>query len=155
LNHPKSNCSHAWFPPSLGSPGETSPQQPDERPTPDSVLLDPSWIDYEPLRTTPNVDNGPLRTSETSTAPFTEVFDGASAIFGKGKTFLDRFNEDEHASKRKTNVYYPFASEAEWELAFFLHRSSLSTQAIDSFFSLQIVCLFPCQLVALLIIFYK
>jgi hypothetical protein len=76
-----------------------------------------------------------------SSNPFCESFPSASALFGIGKTFLDRFDEDQHASKHQTNLYYPFASEAEWEFASFLHRSSLSTRAIDLLFTLKIVCI--------------
>jgi hypothetical protein len=126
LNNPRSSCTHASFPPK--DTNSQSPQ-PHERPLPD--FLTPDWIDDEP---SPN--NSPSATS----APFCDVFPGASATFGQGDTFFNRFDQDQHASKRQENPYYPFASAAEWELAVFLHRSGLSTRDIDSFFSLQIVC---------------
>jgi hypothetical protein len=37
------------------------------------------------------------------------------------------------------NLYYPFASRDEWELAAFLLRSDLSLASIDSFLSLKLV----------------
>jgi hypothetical protein len=128
LNHPKSSCSHAWIqvPPPQDT-DQTSPQ-PNE-----SWAPDPDWIDYEsPM----NMDSS---TNDCAPGPFCELFPGASATYGQGETFLDYFDQDEHAPKRRKNLYYPFASEAEWEFAAFLHHSGLSTRAINSFFSLQIV----------------
>jgi hypothetical protein len=52
---------------------------------------------------------------------------------------LDIFDEDEYADARQTNLYYPFASQPEWELASFLLKSDLSRVAIDQFLKLQIV----------------
>jgi hypothetical protein len=72
---------------------------------------------------------------------YTEFFPGASERFGPGDTFLDLFDKDEYAETRQRNLYYPFASQAEWELASFLLRSGLSRIAIDQFLNLQMVCM--------------
>ncbi|KAF9521661.1 hypothetical protein CPB83DRAFT_900428 [Crepidotus variabilis] len=64
----------------------------------------------------------------------------------RGKTFMNVFKEDEHHSKRKTNTYYPFASQLEWQLASFLLKSSLSMAALDEFLKLDImswICITP------------
>lgn len=78
-------------------------------------------------------------------------YDGALRVYGHGSTFMDKFDADEHASIRRTQPYYPFASRDEWELATFLLESSLSMASIDCFLKLELVCsnfyylLFPIQ----------
>jgi len=64
---------------------------------------------------------------------------GVSCDMGKGKTFMDLFNEDTYAEERHHNIYYPFASQAEWQLASFLLKSGLSMVALDEFFKLDLV----------------
>ena len=80
-----------------------------------------------------------LEQDATSTTFYAEGFPGAAFIFDKGETFVDQFDRDDYASKRKDNMHYPFASLAEWELASFLLLSSLSMAAIDNFLKLQLV----------------
>ncbi|KAF9455600.1 hypothetical protein BDZ94DRAFT_1362207, partial [Collybia nuda] len=70
---------------------------------------------------------------------FVESFQGAGEIFGTGKTFLDQFDKDNFAQERIDNIYYPFASQEEWELASYLLRSGLSMAAIDKFLSLYLI----------------
>ena len=70
---------------------------------------------------------------------YTESFLGSSEVFGYGETYVDLFNKDEYADVRQTNLYYPFASQPEWELASFLLKSDLSRVAIDQFLKLQLV----------------
>ena len=53
---------------------------------------------------------------------------------------MDLFHEDKYADMRQVNPYYPFASQAEWELASFLLKSGLSRVAVDQFLKLQFVC---------------
>lgn len=72
-------------------------------------------------------------------AVFVERYEGAGMLYGPGTTFMDQFDRDPHASKRTENVYYPFASKNEWELASFLARSNLSMASINSFLSLALV----------------
>ena len=76
---------------------------------------------------------------QAATIPHTQVFSGASEIFGNSKTYMDLFDDDEYAGNRETNMYYPFASQPEWELASFLLKSGLSMVATDEFLKLQMV----------------
>ena len=76
--------------------------------------------------------------SETSTAP-TEVFPGASKIYGKDKSFMDVFDADQHAHHHVENVFYPFASKQDWEIASWLGKSNLSMALINEFLSLELV----------------
>ena len=69
----------------------------------------------------------------------TEVYPGAAQTYGRGSTFMDEFDWDDHATMCKENLYYPWASQQEWELASFLLRSSLSMATIDQFLSLDLV----------------
>lgn len=66
-------------------------------------------------------------------------YDGAAAVYGQGPTFMDNFDNDQYASIRKDQLYYPFASRAEWEFACFLMESSLSMAALDRFLKLELV----------------
>ena len=70
---------------------------------------------------------------------FTDFFHGSSNIFGKGETYMDLYNEDAYADKRRANLHYPFACQPEWEVASFLLKSDLSRGAIDEFLKLQLV----------------
>ena len=78
-----------------------------------------------------NVDSG----------PFIEEYVGAAKEYGRGTTFMEKFDCDQYVEERKMNLYYPFASRDEWELAAFLLRSDLSMASIDSFLSLKLVSL--------------
>jgi len=78
---------------------------------------------------------------ETKSKWFTEEFPDASWTFGCGRTFMDVFDQDQFADIRKDQLYYPFASKEEWELASFLLRSCMSMAAIDRFLKLSLVSL--------------
>ncbi|KAI5981814.1 hypothetical protein EDD15DRAFT_2379006 [Pisolithus albus] len=65
------------------------------------------------------------------------------SIYPGGTTFMDRFFDDQYATLRQQNLYYPFASAGDWQLASWLLRSQLSMAAIDDFLSLQLVKQLP------------
>ena len=69
-------------------------------------------------------------------------FQGAAKVHARGLTFLEWFNDDVYAHHRNENLYYPFASFQDWELASFLLSSTLSMAAIDRFLAIELVC-FP------------
>jgi hypothetical protein len=75
--------------------------------------------------------------------PFVEKYEGAAEVYGAGVTFMSEFNRDQYAVERVENIYYPFASRDEWELAAFLLQSDLSMRSIDSFLSLKLVSATP------------
>ncbi|KAI0037886.1 hypothetical protein FA95DRAFT_1506366, partial [Auriscalpium vulgare] len=60
--------------------------------------------------------------------------------FSCGKTFLDRFHNDEFDRERHSNPYYPFSCHEDWEFGFFLVESSLSNDEIDALLRLSLVC---------------
>ncbi|KAG0695794.1 hypothetical protein DFH29DRAFT_879790 [Suillus ampliporus] len=69
-----------------------------------------------------------------------EKCEGAGACYLRnGLTFLDVFDTDEYAEYRKDNLFYPFASKEEWEVADYLLCSSLSMAAIDEFLKLRMI----------------
>ena len=70
---------------------------------------------------------------------FVEEYEGAAKEYGTGTTFMDEFDRDQFVGERINNLYYPFASRNEWELASFLLNSDLSMASIDSFLSLNLV----------------
>ncbi|KAG2051089.1 hypothetical protein BDR06DRAFT_1061819, partial [Suillus hirtellus] len=55
-----------------------------------------------------------------------EWYEGAGTCYSQdGTTFLDIFDADEYVDCRKDNLFYPFASRNEWEVADFLLRNPL------------------------------
>lgn len=52
---------------------------------------------------------------------------------------MDEFLSDKYGSLRNQNLFYPFASQADWQIGSWLLRSGLSMTAIDSFLSLDLV----------------
>ncbi|KAJ7263198.1 hypothetical protein B0H12DRAFT_1001291, partial [Mycena haematopus] len=46
---------------------------------------------------------------------------------------------DKYAAERVHNIYYPFASKAEWQLAAFMLRSGMTTSDIDEFMGLELI----------------
>ncbi|KAH9009867.1 hypothetical protein EDB85DRAFT_1902692 [Lactarius pseudohatsudake] len=70
--------------------------------------------------------------------PFIQEYVGAAREYGRGTTFMQGFDRDPYSQERKKNLYYPFASRGEWEMATFLLHSSLSVSSIDSFLSLEL-----------------
>ncbi|KAF9037975.1 hypothetical protein BJ165DRAFT_1352997, partial [Panaeolus papilionaceus] len=78
--------------------------------------------------------------NHATTKPVIEKYPHISPTFvTEGQTFMDKFDQDIHASKRKSNVYYPFSTRAEWELAYFLLQSGLSMLSIDDFLKLDLI----------------
>ena len=57
----------------------------------------------------------------------------------EGLTFLELFDNDEYAEQRTGNLYFPFASEEEWQLAAFLLKSGLSMSSVGEFLKLKLV----------------
>ncbi|KAH9172245.1 hypothetical protein EDB89DRAFT_2114235 [Lactarius sanguifluus] len=71
--------------------------------------------------------------------PFIQEFVGAAREYGHGTTFMKGFDRDPYSQECKKNLYYPFASQGEWEMATPLLHSSLSVSSIDSFLSLELI----------------
>jgi hypothetical protein len=132
-------------------PSATSPSLPSSpsqsTPPPLEVDMDspppsPSSLPEVDMEIDDNINQPPPSQPEQEAALpsfHTEFFLGSSKVFGNGQTCLDLFDEDEYADARQTNLYYPFASRPEWELASFLLKSDLSREAIDQFLKLQLV----------------
>jgi len=81
----------------------------------------------------------PSSNHDANESEYREEFPGASKVFGSGTTFMDNFDSDGFADLRQENLYYPFASKGDWEMAAFLLRSGLSMAKIDDFLNLQLV----------------
>lgn len=92
----------------------------------------------------PSPDSEGVSVSETDSVGNTgktcrEDFLGAAKTSGGGKSFLDKFHDDQHADKRAENLYYPFATVEEWELVSWLTRANLSIAATNEFLRLRLV----------------
>ena len=80
-----------------------------------------------------------LQPTGTTSPGNVEHFPGASQSYPGSKTFMDQFFSDKHSELRKENLFYPFASQEDWQVASWLLHSRLSMAAIDSFLSLDLV----------------
>lgn len=86
----------------------------------------------------------PSTPNQPDTSPFHfETHPNISQTYGSGLTFMDKFDADPHAQKRSFQLYYPFSSKGEWELASFLLQSSLSMGKINVFLKLELVSSTP------------
>ncbi|KAF9235101.1 hypothetical protein BU15DRAFT_89705 [Melanogaster broomeanus] len=94
--------------------------------------------DVPSLETWTGAGDEPLAGSRQG-GPITDYFAGASHAYPGGKTFMDAFWEDEYATMRTENIFYPFASRNDWQFASWLVRSGLSMAAIDSLLSLEFI----------------
>ncbi len=71
---------------------------------------------------------------------FTKKHTAAGNPFGDGHTILDNIRKnDTFASERKENIYYPFASRLDWEVASWLSRLNVSMELTNEFFDLEFV----------------
>jgi hypothetical protein len=101
-----------------------------------------SFMGWEDGENENDLDEAPnANTGINQNARYVEIYPGASDTYGKGSTFMDAFNSDKYAGHRHQNLYYPFQTRSEWELASWLLRSGLSMRAIDDFLSLELVSL--------------
>ena len=78
---------------------------------------------------------------------YCDEFADAAKTWGCGETFMDIFDLDGHAEQCRENVYYPFASKEDWEMAAYLLHLGLSMALIDNFLSLQLMSTLPCDAV--------
>ncbi|KAJ7130254.1 hypothetical protein C8R44DRAFT_872081 [Mycena epipterygia] len=102
----------------------------------DSVYEDMAdWVDEEDI----SMDvHGP--SSEDVPKSCLEEFPNAAWLVEEnGQSYMQKFYSDEHADKCADNLYYPFATSDEWQLASFLNRSSLSVAETDEFLRSQMV----------------
>ncbi|KIM52859.1 hypothetical protein SCLCIDRAFT_140156 [Scleroderma citrinum Foug A] len=72
-----------------------------------------------------------------------EYFLHAACVYDGGLTFMDQFDTDLFSALRRSNLFYPFASQHDWELGSWLLRSGLSLVAIDKFLSLELIRSLP------------
>jgi len=137
INHPNSPCVR-YLDPLLNAP----PVAPLCNPTPPPSSPETTPFNLMDLEDTEELDCNKNSPSHDHTSDFLrEPFHGASKIYGKGENFMDHFDRDDLAKDRSGNLYYPFASRQEWEIASFLLRSNLSMRAIDEFLNLSLVCI--------------
>lgn len=130
LNHRESKCA-SWFTLPLHLTRSMSPHPPESI---DSI------VGAAPLPPTTSLEATEYRTSNYShSEPFWTEFRTAGKIFGHGRSFVERFNDDSYATYRVQNPYYPFADQQEWELGSFLLGSGMSMQKLDEFLKLKLV----------------
>ncbi|KAI6000245.1 hypothetical protein EDC04DRAFT_2908859 [Pisolithus marmoratus] len=72
-----------------------------------------------------------------------KYFPGASHSYPSGRMFMDQFFSDKNGELHKENLFYPFASQEDWQIASWLLCSHLSMAAIDSFLSLDLIKQLP------------
>ncbi|KAJ7910233.1 hypothetical protein B0H13DRAFT_2232945 [Mycena leptocephala] len=98
---------------------------------------DTGFYDYDPhLDDDSHWDDEPNVPAPNS--PHREYYKGAAKTYGRADTFMDIFRQDKYAKDRENNVYYPFASADEWELASYIIRSNMTVAATDEFLKLRL-----------------
>ncbi|KAF8419490.1 hypothetical protein L210DRAFT_3366672, partial [Boletus edulis BED1] len=70
-------------------------------------------------------------------------FHSAGKVYDVGQTFLDRFGMDTYSFFRRSNLYYPFASHDDWQVANYLLQSGLSMAKIDEYLKLNLIRTLP------------
>jgi len=68
-----------------------------------------------------------------------KYYPGVLSTYGQGTTFMSNFFTNKYAYLQHENIFYPFASQEDWQLGSWLLRSGLSMAAINSFLSLELV----------------
>ncbi|KAJ6553956.1 hypothetical protein DFH09DRAFT_1248558 [Mycena vulgaris] len=152
LNQPSGCCHHAFHIRNFAKrlrrnrPRGSSPPEDENWTTDDEIAMN---VDVDLNPTAMDVDESFPPGSETDSvkADFVghtnrtcrEDFRGAARTVGGGKTFIDHFHNDQHADKRAQNLYYPFATEEEWELVSWFTRANLSMAATNEFLKLRLV----------------
>lgn len=140
LNHPLSRCAAAWYAKNHARLSDIAEsgfyRQAHNVAPPRSHNAYPPDVseDNHPMDLDP-----PITHMEGSAV---EEFPGAGETYGRGKTFMQTFDEDEHNAERTTNIYFPFSSGDEWQLASFLMRSGMTTTLVNEFLKLNLVRVF-------------
>ncbi|KAJ6468957.1 hypothetical protein DFH09DRAFT_1254079 [Mycena vulgaris] len=149
LNQPNGRCHHAFhvrkFTRKLRRTRRASPPEDESWSMDDDKAMDID-DDFEATAMdvdVPSPDSEGVSVSETDSVGNTgktcrEDFLGAAKTSGGGKSFLDKFHDDQHADKRAENLYYPFATVEEWELVSWLTRANLSIAATNEFLRLRL-----------------
>ena len=87
--------------------------------------------------TSPDLPPPPLNPPSPNPSSSCSVdFPDAGFVYGRGDGFMGTFH-NAHAEERASNIYFPFQSKGEWEIASFLSSSGLSMKHIDEFLSLS------------------
>jgi len=116
------------------------------RPSPDRDIF-PEADDAGGFGMNEDIGYNPVDEHQDHTVPAVDTHPNIPSIYPGGATFMDQFFSDQYASFQRENLYYPFASRVDWQLASWLLRSRLSIAAIDDFLALELVCLFSFILV--------
>ncbi|KAG6371436.1 hypothetical protein JVT61DRAFT_9451 [Boletus reticuloceps] len=107
------------------------------------------------MNETPDLDEGPLlfnpanmepepifpaiQTLRFATSWAVDLCPNAERAAGDGQTFLAKFRQDGFVPYCMLNLYYPFSSPEDWQMANFLLTSHLSMRAINDFLSIKLV----------------
>ncbi|KAJ6631893.1 hypothetical protein B0H10DRAFT_1937642 [Mycena sp. CBHHK59/15] len=67
-----------------------------------------------------------------------DEFVGAAQTYGTGQTFMDNFRADKYAAEQANNLYYPFISYQEWEMASFIIQTNMTINTTNEFLKLQL-----------------
>ena len=93
------------------------------------------WFSKDPQQPPPRMEHSP----DTHAKSPSHYFPNAGHVFDSGPGFLGWFYNDGNANARSNNLYHPFLSKGEWEVARFLSCSGLSMKLINEFLSLNLV----------------
>ena len=63
----------------------------------------------------------------------------AGHVFNRCHSFMENLRSNTFSEESAENIFHPFASRDEWQLASFLSRAELSMKFVDEFLSLDLV----------------
>ena len=143
LNQPSITCG-SWinelsrFHHCLPTPWNHSPVEPEHPPSQsyDGFFASEMANDHQGENDDPSL----YYPHQDPTMPVINYHPNTPSVHPGGTVFMDQFFNDQYATLRQENLYYPFASRMDWQLASWLLRSRLSMAAIDDFLSLELVC---------------
>ena len=144
LNHRNSKCTN-WFNAANPHHNHQSPsshhKHPLDSPHHHEYPLDSPDHYEHPINspTDPSPSEDAPGAPQSPPSPHHVQFPHTTRTYGRAKTFMDKFRDDQYSELCTSNIYYPFSGKAEWGLASFLLSSGLSMRKINEFLQLQMV----------------
>ncbi|KAG9315561.1 hypothetical protein JVU11DRAFT_3189 [Chiua virens] len=99
--------------------------------------FDDTLSDIKPDFPIPDLDRA--TGSESHDLPNVELCPGTASVFPGEKIFIQAFFADKYGPFHCNNLFYPFASQENWQVGSWLLHSGLSMAEIDNFLKLDLI----------------
>lgn len=144
MNQPRSSCANLISDlVSISLPSSDAPQSGIDDIDMNFADADDNFATQDNSDVEMGADNADSVNADAMGSMYRDEFPHAAHEWGPGKTFMEDFDLDDFADQREANLYYPFASKEDWEIAAFLLRSGMSMALIDDFLNLRFVSMSP------------